>query len=161
MRPLVGRHDIPHLGLAFRAVALPGQLVVGMHLDREVLARVDELDEQREFVAEAFAVLLAQQAGAVAGDELGERQAGVGALGHHRDVALHARELPAFADAGEVGGDLLVGCDLLAAPEQRFQNGSESIHGLCVVCAMDMQRYGFFRTALRCFAEPEIFVKFA
>ena len=38
-----------------------GSLVVGMHLNGQVLARVDKLDEQRKPVAEALVVFLTHQ----------------------------------------------------------------------------------------------------
>ena len=128
VRPLVRRHDVPHFGLAFRPVAFPGQLVVRVYLDREVLPCVDELDEQRKLFAEALEVGFSQQRGAMAGDQPGQRRAGLGTFGHDRLVALDARQFPAFAYLFLVGDDPLVGDDLLAAPEHRLENGFELIH---------------------------------
>lgn len=61
------RNDVPHLGLAVHPVTLPRQTVVGVYLNREILAGVDEFDQQRKFVAETFVIALSHQFGAVAG----------------------------------------------------------------------------------------------
>jgi hypothetical protein len=45
LRTYVALDDVPHLRLALTAVTLHGQLVVGVYLYREVLARVDIIDE--------------------------------------------------------------------------------------------------------------------
>ncbi len=126
-----GIDHVPHLGLALRAVAAPGKRIVRVHLDREVLARVDELDEQRELLAEAGVDAVAHQRAFLARDQCGERRAGPGAVGHHRLVAPHAGQLPAFAYVRGTRGEALVGHDAVAAPERLFQNGFEfeQIHG--------------------------------
>ena len=57
---LIGRQDVPALLLAQAAVlVLAGVGVVGMHLDGQVVCGVDDLDEQREYVALAAAEQLA------------------------------------------------------------------------------------------------------
>jgi len=58
----VGVHDVPHLGLAFRFVALPCQCVVRVHLDREILPCVDELDQQRNSCPKRAALALPSNA---------------------------------------------------------------------------------------------------
>lgn len=140
MGPFVGLYHVPHLGLAFRAVALPRQPVVGVHLDREVLPGVDELDEQRKLGAEAFVVASAEQPLPVAGEEFGQRHSRIGPLGHDRDTALHARELPAFADRPAAGRQPLVGRDLFAAPERGLEDGVELVHRRCVSEVMPRRR---------------------
>ena len=46
---VIGLHYIPHLRLAFRTVmSFACESVVRMHLDGEVVAGVDELDQKRE-----------------------------------------------------------------------------------------------------------------
>ena len=59
-------YDVPHLGLALHPVALPRQTVVGMYLNRQVLARIDEFDQQRKLVAEPFEIVPSDQLRAVA-----------------------------------------------------------------------------------------------
>ena len=141
VRPLVGGHDVPHLGFALGLVAFPGQFVVGVNLDREVLPGVDELDEQRELLAEALEILRAQQSGSVAGDQFGQRGSGLGASGDDGFVAFHARELPALADLLLRGLDLFVRGYLVAAPDQRFQNRLKLIHGLSYIAFYNVRSY--------------------
>ena len=145
----VGVHDVPHLGLAFRFVALPCQCVVRVHLDREILTCVDEFDQQRELLSEAFCIGLAEQCRAVACDQPGQGGARLGASRYDRFVTLDARKFPAFADLLLVGGDVLVGDDLFAAPDCRFENGLELIHNFlfpdavknyCCFCASSWLR---------------------
>ena len=51
MSPFVRPYDIPHLGLALGIVAFCGQFIIRMDLNGEVAFRVNEFDEEREFVA--------------------------------------------------------------------------------------------------------------
>ena len=144
---LVGVHDIPHFGFAFRLVTLPRQPVVGVYLNREILPRVDELDQQRELLAETFEVGFAEQCGAVAGDQARQGSARFGTSGHDRFVAFDARKLPAFADLRLAGCDLFVGDDFFAAPDRRFENGLELIHNSFIV--LFARRAGSGRTRMR------------
>ena len=75
-----------------------GYLVVGVHLDGEVLLGVDELDEQGEAVAEALIVAPSHQPLLVAVDEVGEQHAVLGSTINRRHVALHGREFPALTN---------------------------------------------------------------
>ena len=54
-------YHVPHLGLAHGVVAPHGQLVVGVHLDGEVVPGVDEFYQQGELAAEASVVGFAHQ----------------------------------------------------------------------------------------------------
>ena len=109
-------------------MALPCQCIVRVYLDREILTCVDEFDQQRELLSEAFCIGLAEQCCAVACDQPGQGGARLGASRYDRFAALDARKLPAFADLLLVGGDVFVGDDLLAAPDCRFEDGLELIH---------------------------------
>ena len=55
------RQTIPHLGLATVLAMTMGNLVVGVYLDAQVALGIDELDEQRELVAEALIIVLAHE----------------------------------------------------------------------------------------------------
>ena len=66
--------DVPHFVLSHLAVALGAEGVVGVNLNGEVLACVDELDEQGEVCPELLGVLLAQELSSVAGDDFGKRE---------------------------------------------------------------------------------------
>ena len=87
VRVLIRRHHVPHFGLALGFVAFPCQLVVRVHLDREILPGVDELDQQRELLAETPVVGFAQQRRAVAGDQFRERCPGFGAFGESSQLS--------------------------------------------------------------------------
>ena len=75
-----------------------GYLVVGMHLDGEILLGVDKLDEQREAMAEALIVVTPHQPLLVAVDEVGEQHTVLASTFNRRHIALHGREFPALAN---------------------------------------------------------------
>ena len=58
-------NDIPHLGLSHRVMTLHCQFIIRMHLDRQVLLRINKLDKQREFPIETLVIVLAHQSGFV------------------------------------------------------------------------------------------------
>ena len=130
------RNDVPHLGLAVHPVTLPRQTVVGVYLNREILAGVDEFDQQRKFVAETFVIALSHQFGAVAVDQLRQGNTLAGPLGDDRFVSGDARQLPALADRPHRGLNALVGGDLLAAPDHGTQERFEfqRIHDIYRFC---------------------------
>ena len=79
----VGINDIPHFVLTHLAMSFGTEFIVGVNLDREVLACVDELDEQGEVVTELFVVLLAEEVGAIACYDFGESLSFVYAVDCH------------------------------------------------------------------------------
>ena len=93
-------HHIPHLGFTVGAMAQRSQFIVGMHLHREVVLRVDELDQQREIVAAAVEHLLADEVAHIDLDQLRQGVVSKVAVGHHRLFAVDARQFPAFAAVG-------------------------------------------------------------
>ena len=62
----VGIYYVPHLVLSHLVVTLLAQLVIGMNLNREVLTRIYELDEQGEVLSELLGIFLAQEVGTIA-----------------------------------------------------------------------------------------------
>ena len=113
--------DIPHLGLTRTTVALHGQLIVGMNLHREVLARVDELDEQRELIAEALIDFITHEQPLVLVDELGEGQSYIhiinqSTLDGNALVAGYARDFPTLANIWLCGIDAFEWSYLVTAP---------------------------------------------
>ena len=113
-------------------MALHGQLVVGVYLYGEVLARVDELDEQRKLVAILLIHLLTDEQTLVLVDELGEVQTHVdivdeAALHSHTLMTRHAADLPTFADIRLGGIDALERCNTIATPDGGLQIGFELI----------------------------------
>ena len=72
-------------------------LVIGMHLDAEVLTGIDKLNQQGELVAEALIVLLSYQLFTILAHQLVQALALVGTVGHDGLVILHTRDFPALA----------------------------------------------------------------
>ena len=67
-----------------------GYLVVGVYLYREVLLGIDELDEQRELVAEAFVILLSYEQAFLFTHQLVEALAFLRTVGDDGLVAVDA-----------------------------------------------------------------------
>ena len=81
--------SIPHLCLATTLTLTMGNLVCRMHLDGEILTGIDELDQQRELIAEALVVLLTYQEFLLFSDKLVQAHTLKGAVGHNRLIVLH------------------------------------------------------------------------
>ena len=131
-RAHIALDDIPHLGLAGAAVTLHGQLVVGMHLYAKVLARVDELDEQGELIAELLIDFVADQQAFVRVDQLGQREAFIDVINQSAVdglalMAWHTADFPALADIGLCRIDAFEWCNLVTAPDGGFQIGFELV----------------------------------
>ena len=124
----LGGHEVPHLGLAALAPLSVGNLVGGVHLYGEVVACIDELDEQRELVAEALVVGFAHQRFLLLGDEFVETTACIGPFADDGFVALHAADFPALAYFAKVGLDVFERGNLRAAPDGVLKDGSEFVH---------------------------------
>ncbi len=71
-------------------MAASGELVVGVDLQGEVAGGVDDLDEQRECIAESLVDVAAYEVGSVLLDHLGEGQAGIGSVDYNGLVASDA-----------------------------------------------------------------------
>ena len=84
-------NHIPHFRFAERVVASLGQFVIRMNLDRQIVAGIDKLNQQRETRAETFHHLAADQLLPVSLNQLVERFAGQLTLGYDREVAVHVR----------------------------------------------------------------------
>ena len=102
-------------------VALHGQLIVGMNLYAEVLARVDELDEQRELIAEALIDLITYEQPLVLVDEHGEGQSYIhiinqSTLDGNALMAWYARDFPTLANIWLSGIDAFEWSNLVTAP---------------------------------------------
>ena len=117
----VAFHHIPHLGLAARQPLLLSLLVVGVHLDGELLARVDKLDEQGKQIAVARVVLLADQQLLLLRQHVVEFPALVFAVGDNSLVVFHARHLPALAHLVEGLLQVLERDNLVTTPNRLLQ----------------------------------------
>ena len=112
---------IPHLGLAARQPLLLSLLVVGVHLDGELLARVDKLDEQGKQITVARVVLLADQQLLLLRQHVVEFPALVFAVGDNSLVVFHARHLPALAHLVEGLLQVLERDNLVTTPNRLLQ----------------------------------------
>lgn len=82
--------DIPHFRFSHGMVPFLGQFVVGMNLYGEVVARIDEFDQQGERIAEPSVIASADQALAVFLDQFGQGFAGIFSVANDGFVAAHA-----------------------------------------------------------------------
>ena len=117
-------------------MALHGQLIVGMNLYAEVLARVDELDEQRELIAEALIDLITYEQPLVLVDELRECESHIDVVDKatfdgHAVLTGHATDLPAFADVGLRGVNALEWGNLISSPDGGLQDGFKLVWFHC------------------------------
>lgn len=128
----IGIDDVPHFGFSLGTVPAPSQVVIRMYLNRKILFRIDEFDQQRKFVAETGVIGFSEQITTLPSEQLGQRQTGIGPLGDDRFAPRNARQLPTFADLRTVGNDLLVSDEFLPAPQHRFQYGYKFVHALFI-----------------------------
>lgn len=103
-------------------MALLREFVIGMHLDAEVLARVNEFDEQREGVAELLIDTFADEQTFVFVNELGKVETEIhvpndAAFDGYGFVTGHGTYLPRFADIGLCGKDALERGYLVSTPD--------------------------------------------
>ena len=101
----IGFDDVPHLGFAETSVSFLRQFVIGVHLDGEVLAGVDELDEERELISELLIDAVANEESFVLIDELGEVEPEVhisddASFDGYRFMTRYGTYLPRLADVG-------------------------------------------------------------
>ena len=106
-------------------MTLARQLVAGVNLHGEVVVGIDELDEEREALAEAIQHAAANKAGAMRADQFVEGCARFGAARHDGAPAFDIGELPALADLTRISGQAFEGANGCAAPEHFFQNRVE------------------------------------
>ena len=116
-----GVDDIPHLAFPHLAVFALGHLVVGMHLDTQVLLGIDELHQQRQ-----FAVILSADAAAQDGfgglvDDRCKVAPRMFAIGNDTRARGDGTYLPAFADGFVNSLYALVLAQPVTAPDDRVQ----------------------------------------
>ncbi len=111
-----GIDDIPHLGLAQGSVEPHGQLVVGVNLHRQVVARIDELEQERERGAILLEDACPHQARAMTLNELAHGETIVVAACHRGLVTRQARYFPGLAHLLHSDIYRLELCQPVAAP---------------------------------------------
>ena len=128
----IGFEHIPHLGFSHTAMPFLRQFVIGMHLDGEVLARVNELNEQREFVAELLIDTVADEESFIFVNELGEVETEIDVP---NDTALHSyglmtgygTDLPGLTDIGLSREDTFERGYLVTSPDHGAEIGLELV----------------------------------
>ena len=90
MGTFIGTYYIPHLGLALGIVSLGGKLVIRMDLDRQVALGINELDEERKFIAGIGINLFSDKFALELLYEFGNLLALEFAVGNDRLIALDA-----------------------------------------------------------------------
>ena len=122
----VGLHHIPHLGLAVAQTALLGQLVIGMHLHREPVVGVDDLQQERELLTIFVEDRLPHQVAHESLHQVVDLVALEVAIGDFALLIPNAREQPHLAAVRQrtvVHTQLLL--DFAAAPDFIFKDGFE------------------------------------
>ena len=125
MSAFICAYHVPHLGLSLGIVAFGSQFVVRMDLNGKVAFRVNELDEEREFVARIGLDFFAYELAFELFYQFGDGLALEFSVGNDGFMALYAGEFPAFADIVLICNDFLIWGDFLAAPYHGLQYWSE------------------------------------
>ena len=113
--------DIPHLSFAATTVHTLRHHVIRMHLHREVAARVNQLDQQRELVAMLTVHSLTHQFSTMTLNKLGQCQPIVWTAVNHRLMALDTRQFPTLAYLMKFRVYALEGNNLLATPNHGLE----------------------------------------
>ena len=111
---------IPHLGLTMLLALLVGNLIIRMHLDREVVVGVNKLDEQWKFVSETLVVLLPKETSLEFFHYLIEALALHLAISYDAFFAWYSRDFPAFAHLLLLYVEMFESDNLTATPDGGF-----------------------------------------
>ena len=119
-------HHIPHFGFPERVVAFGSQFIVRMHLYREVVVGINQLNQQRKLLAKLFEDPFANQVPHVDFNQFLQVVPFQRAVGHHRNITLNPREFPALTDF-PFGREFFAkdGFDFAAAPDAFLKDGFE------------------------------------
>ena len=103
-----------------------------MYLDGEILTRVDELDKERELVAELLIDAVADKETFIFVDELDEVETEIDvtddtALDGHGFMTGDSTDLPGLTDIGLGGKDALERSDSITAPYHSAEVGLELV----------------------------------
>lgn len=128
----IGFEDIPHLCFTHTAMAFLREFVIGMDLDGEVLAGVDELDEERELVSELLIDAVTDEQTFVLVDELSKIQTKVyitddAAFDSYGFMPGDRTDLPGLTDIGLGGKDALERGYLVTSPDHGAEVGLELV----------------------------------
>ena len=81
--------DIPHFCFTHRLVALHGQFIVRVYLNRQILLGVNKLDKQRELALESLVVFFSYQLSFIFFHQLSQVLAGICTFCYYRFVARY------------------------------------------------------------------------
>ena len=118
-----GVDDVPHFGFAHLAVEALGHRVVGVDLNAEVVASVDELCKEGELGVEAGGNGFAQDLFWMLRNERWEGLALPGAVGDYAGARGNGTNFPAFANRIIRWRKTLVGAEVCAAPDNGVEVG--------------------------------------
>ena len=121
----VGLDDVPHLGLAHLAMDTLGHLVVGMDLDAEVAAGIDELDQEGQLAMVFCVDRLAKDGLGGFTDDRDEVPTLPGAIADDAGAGGDGTDLPTLAYGLAGRGEPFVGSELGATPDDGVQIGFE------------------------------------
>jgi hypothetical protein len=92
-----------------------------MHLHREVLVRIDELDKQWEMIAKLGIDLLANKRLLILVNQFDQRETLIAARGNDALTTRDVTYLPRFTDIRFINIDILECCYLFATPDGGLQ----------------------------------------
>ena len=114
------RQCIPHLGLSTLLALLVGNLIIRMHLDREVAVGVNKLDEQWKFISETLVVLLPEETSLEFFHYLIEAFALHLAISYDAFIAWYSRDFPTFSHLLLFYVEMFESDNLTATPDGGF-----------------------------------------
>ena len=102
-------------------MALAGQGVVGMHLNRKVVVGVDEFHQQGEITVPFGVNFLSEDFSGITGYEFVEGHTLEFSVGDYGFMARHRGEFPGFAYVVSLRGNTFEPGDAAAAPDDGFE----------------------------------------
>ena len=125
--PRVGLKDVPGLVLAIGVVPVKGSIVVRMHLDRQAVVDIQQLDQYRELIPETLIVVVSDYLVHIGLNDIKQGIAVQPASVYHRAAVLKARYLPALAyQFLRIERFVELGCQTVTAPDPLCRLGHKS-----------------------------------
>ena len=117
----LGMNDVPQLGLADALMAAKGEIVVGMHLNGQVLGGIDKFHHNGEHVAVLCISVGAHKLRSKFMEKRLDVAAGIDAVAHNRFLTRHTCQFPTLANRVGRISQLLQLTDFVTAPNHGFQ----------------------------------------
>lgn len=125
MGPLLCLDDVPHLGLAHLAVQTLRHLVVGVDLDAQVVAGIDELHQERQLAVIGLAHLVAQDGLGMSANDGDEVKALPLAIADDGGAGGDGTDFPTFANGVVRALETFIRSEAVAAPDNLVKVGFE------------------------------------